>query len=211
MKGAERRCRRIKSGRISFSPESSIWIRRAKVYRSILRYHAGKIRNRGNLRRAARRCGISNPLGKSLFEIRAGLKECKKQCNYFRKHGNKYRRRHLKDRLRKARDAENEEAEKRILEIIDREKQRSYWRCLNFSMNKQKGRSARVVSDEQGDGEVVEYIGQSAVEQAIWNGIHHKCFHLAEQAPICKGPMREAFGYLATTIAARQVLAGTYT
>ena len=54
MKGTERRCRRIKSGRIPFSPESSRWIRRAQVYRSILRYHAGKIRNRSNLKRAAR-------------------------------------------------------------------------------------------------------------------------------------------------------------
>ncbi len=76
-------------------------------------------------------------------------------------------------------------------------------------MQKQRGQSARVVSDEQKDGEVVEYIGQSAVEQAIWNGIHNKRFYLEEQAPICQGPMREAFGYLVTTIAAQQVLAGT--
>ena len=63
---------------------------------------------------------------------------------------------------------------------MDREKQRSYWQRLNFSMKKQKGRSARVVSDEQEDGEVVGYIGQLAVEQAIWNGIYHKRFYLAE-------------------------------
>ena len=210
MRGAERRCRRIKSGRIPFSPESSKWIRRAQVYRSILRYHAGKIRNRGNLKRAARRCGITNPLGKSLIEIRAGLKECKKRCNYFRKHGQAYRRRHLKDCLSKAREAGQEATEKRILEIIDREKQRSYWRRLNFAMSKPRGRSVRIVSDETEDGDVIEHIGQTAVEQAIWNGIHHKRFHLAEQAPICQGTMREQFGYLATTIAARQVLAGTY-
>jgi len=49
MKGAEKRCRRIKSGRIPFSPESSRWIRRGQVYRSILRFHAGKIQNKGNL------------------------------------------------------------------------------------------------------------------------------------------------------------------
>ena len=42
MKGAERKCRRIKSGRIPFSPESSKWIRRAQVYRSALRFHANK-------------------------------------------------------------------------------------------------------------------------------------------------------------------------
>ena len=43
MRGAEKRCRRIKSGRVPFPPESSRWIRRAQVYRSVLRYHAGKI------------------------------------------------------------------------------------------------------------------------------------------------------------------------
>ena len=95
MRGAEKRCQRIKSGRIPFSPESSTWIRRAQVYRSILRYHAGKIRNRGNLRRAARRCGITNPLGIPLAQVRARLKVCKEKCNYFKKHGHRYRRKHL--------------------------------------------------------------------------------------------------------------------
>lgn len=83
MKGAEKRCRQIKSVRIPFSPESSIWIRRAQVYRLILHYHTGKIGNRGNLQRAARRCGISTPLGLSLEELRLRLKACKTKCNYF--------------------------------------------------------------------------------------------------------------------------------
>ena len=207
---SEKKCRRIKSGRIPFSPESSRWIRRAQVYRSVLRYHAGKIRNRANLRRAARRCGINNPLRMPLHEVRLRLKECKKKCNYFRKHGHRHRRRHLVDRLQKAKESKNEEAETRILAIISREKQRSYWRRLNFATNKPKGRSARVVSDEVGDGEVIEFEGKSAVEQAIFNEIHQKRFYLAEQAPICKGEMRDAFGYLATTIVARQVLEGSY-
>ena len=47
---AEKKCRRIKSGRIPFSPDSAIWIRRGQVYRSLLRFHAKKIRNRGNLK-----------------------------------------------------------------------------------------------------------------------------------------------------------------
>ena len=100
MKASEKRCRRIKSGRIRFSPESSRWIRRAQVYRSILRYHGRTIRNRGNLKRAARRCDISRPLGMPLAEVRLRLKECKKKCNYFRKHGRCHRRRHLNDRLK---------------------------------------------------------------------------------------------------------------
>ena len=95
MRKAEKKCRRIKSGRIPFSPEASIWIRRAQCYRSILRYHNGQIKNRGNLKRTARRVGIRSPLSLSVKEIQARLAHCKEQCEYFRKHGKRYRRRHL--------------------------------------------------------------------------------------------------------------------
>ena len=104
MHAAEKKCRRIKSGRIPFSPEASKWIRRAQVYRSLLRLHAGKIRNRGNLKRAARRCGVEHPMNMSLTEIRSRLKVCKDKCNYFKKHGHRHRRRHLKSRLEKAKE-----------------------------------------------------------------------------------------------------------
>jgi hypothetical protein len=46
MKNAEKRCRRIKSGVIPFSPEAAKWIRRLQVYRSLLRAAQGI---RGNI------------------------------------------------------------------------------------------------------------------------------------------------------------------
>ena len=145
-----------------------------------------------------------------LEEIWLRLKECKRKCNYFRKHGHRHRKRHLTDQLQKAKARGDEKTEKRILEIVSRETQRSYWRRLNFATSKPKGRSVRVVSKENGDGGIIEYEGQLAVEKAIWGEIHNKRFYLEEQAPICKGSMRDVFGYLATALPARQVLAGTY-
>ncbi len=59
-------------------------------------------------------------------------------------------------------------------------------------------------------GSVKEHSWKSAIENAIWSGIHQKRFYLGKQAPICKGLMRDAFGYLATTITAWQILEGTY-
>ena len=116
MLNAEHKCSKIKPGRIPFSPESSKWIKRAQTYCSILRFHAGKIRNKGNLKRAARRCGIKNCLGISLVEVRVRLKVCKDKCNYFRKNGQKYRTRHLKNRLQIAKDKGDEEAESMLLD-----------------------------------------------------------------------------------------------
>jgi hypothetical protein len=49
MKHTKKKCRWLKLGRIQFSPEASLWIRQCQVYQSLLRWHAGKIRNRGNL------------------------------------------------------------------------------------------------------------------------------------------------------------------
>jgi hypothetical protein len=56
MKHAEKKCCRLKSGCIPFSPEASLWIRQSQVYHSLLRWHARKIHNCGNLRHTARRC-----------------------------------------------------------------------------------------------------------------------------------------------------------
>ena len=195
MLNAEKKCRRIKSGRIPYSPESSIWIRRSQVYRSLLRYHAGKIRNRGNLKRAARRCKIVNLFGLSLQEIRLRLRVCKEKCKYFRRHGKKYRSKHLHERLKKAQDRADDEAEKRILAIIQREKDRSFWRRLNYALGKHKrSRGVRVVHSEAEFG-----ADPIDVEEAIWKEIHKKRFFLAEEAPICQGNLRGDFGYSAVT------------
>ena len=138
MRYAEKRCRKFKSGRIPFSPEASLWIKKTQVYRSLLKYHAGKIRNRGNLKRSACRCGIENALSippKVLYER---IKVCVEQCDYFRKHGKSHRRKHLNDRLQVARDKEDDEAEKQILAIITREKEKSKWNRIKYVLGKQR-------------------------------------------------------------------------
>ena len=56
MRHAEKICRKIKSCRIPFLPEAALWIRRVQVYHSLLRYHKGRVKNRGNLKHAVRRC-----------------------------------------------------------------------------------------------------------------------------------------------------------
>ena len=57
---------------------------------------------------------------------------------------------------------------------------------------------------------MTELTTQSAVQQAIWEEVHQSRYHLAEEAPICHGPLREQFGYNATSPAARSVLQGIF-
>jgi hypothetical protein len=111
MINAEKKCRQIKSGRIPFSPESLLWIRRAQVYWSLLQYHHGLIRNIGNLKRAARRCGILQCLSLLKEEVCMCLDVCVNKCNNFCKHGQYFRRKHLYKCLQDAKDAENKSNE----------------------------------------------------------------------------------------------------
>jgi hypothetical protein len=87
MQHAEKICRKIKCCLIPFSPEAVIWIQRVQVYHAILRFHQGKVKNRGNLKRAARRCNIPNPLSLSIQDIFPRLEVCKKQCAFYQEHG----------------------------------------------------------------------------------------------------------------------------
>jgi hypothetical protein len=90
MINAKKKCRKIKSGRIPFSPEAALWIHRSQVYWSLLCYHNGHIRNHGNLKRTARHCGISNCFAITVEEVALCLKVCAKKCNYFQKYGKQY-------------------------------------------------------------------------------------------------------------------------
>ena len=207
---AERNCRKLKSGRIPFSPEASLWIKRTLCYRSLLRYWAGKIKNKGNLLRQARRCRINDPLALSIQTIKDRLHECKQRCNFFTKHGHRHRRTHLHSRLHEAKDKGDEDAERRILQIIKGEKDRAFWRRLNWALGKRRGSSIREVQAEDLDGTTTEYTTQSEVQQIIWEKIHRERYHLAEEAPICQGRLRGKFGYNADTPSGEAVLEGSY-
>jgi hypothetical protein len=114
MRHAEKICRKIKSCRIPFSPEAALWIKRVQVYYSLLRYHKGRVKNRGNLKRAARRCNIPNPLSLTIAEIYDRLRECKRECAFYKEHGKRFRQKHLNNRLWLAQEKEDKEAFKKI-------------------------------------------------------------------------------------------------
>ncbi len=191
MKHAKMKCRRIKSGCIPFSPEASLRIRQSQVYRSLLRWHAGKIRNRGNLKRTAQRCRIDAPFSLTVEELRLRLKICKQKCDYFRKHGKRHRRQHLNQCLKEAKDRADDEAEQKILAIIQREKDCSLWQRPSFARGKHiQGQSVHEVQVEDGNGGILEFDTQEGVQNAIFNEVHWKRYNLVEEASICKGPLR---------------------
>jgi hypothetical protein len=107
---------------------------------------------------------------------------------------------------------EDDQRKKEILAIIQREKDRSFWRRINYSIEKARGGSVWRVLVESGDQEgiLTEYTTAESVQEAIFTHIHRKHFFLAENALICSGRFRGRFGYNAVTKTAQAILDGTY-
>ena len=83
MKHVEKKCHQLKSDRIPFSLEASLWIRQCQVYRSLLRWHNGKLQNYGNLCRTALQCQINAPFQLTVDDIKLRMSICKEKCDYF--------------------------------------------------------------------------------------------------------------------------------
>ncbi len=126
-------CRKIKCCRIPFALEAAIWICQVQVYYSLLQYHKGKIKNCGNLKCAAQRYNILDPLQLLIQEITHRLLEaCKKECIFYQEHGKHFKRKNLKIQKKIAQEQEDEEAFNKISTIIQWEHQQDFWRKLKY-------------------------------------------------------------------------------
>jgi hypothetical protein len=207
---AEKKCCKIKSGQIPFSLEAPLWIHWMQVYQSLLKYHAGRIKNQGNLKQVARRCNIRDAMSLSIEEIYLRLKACVDQCDHFRKHSKYHCRKHLYRRLATAKEKEDKVAERQILAIIQCEKDRSFWQCLNFAHGKPQGRACFKVQVEQAGGTVDEINRKEDLHEVIWENIHRKQFYLAKEAPMCSGPLKGVFTFNSVTPTTKAILEGTH-
>jgi hypothetical protein len=102
------------------------------VYQSLLKYHARIIKNRGNLQKTARCCGIEDAMSITQGEIKVHLTTCIERCEHFRKHKQLYRQKNLQQCLAATKEKDDKEAEKQILAIIQQEKDRTFLRCINY-------------------------------------------------------------------------------
>ena len=96
---------------------------------------------------------------------------------------------------------EDDTKEKEILAIIQREKDHSFWRRINFVIEKARGGLVWRVLTENGDdeGALSKHLTQETVQEAIFTNIYCKRFFLAEAAPICSGNLQGRFRYNSTT------------
>jgi hypothetical protein len=156
------------------------------------------------------RCNIQNPMGLSMAEVLLRGEERKQECKFYQENGKRFRAKHLNKRMRLAQERNDEEVFKKIGAIIQKERQRLFWRRLNYVTGKKRTRSTTLVQVEEQSGLVLESTTKDTVEAAIFREVHDKRYMLAKEAPICSGRLFDDFGCMVNTPASRAVLDGTY-
>lgn len=118
MRSAEKFCTKFKGCAIEYSPTVGQWLRCRSVLQWLLRWHDGKVPDAWNLRRAARRVNITDPLSLSKPEVHAGLQGCLDHLFELRSKVLALRKKHLQWQLLVAKDCGDDVAAQKILHIV---------------------------------------------------------------------------------------------
>jgi len=136
---AESKCRKKYKNDYDFSPEVRQWIERGRAIRAIIRMKLGRECNIGNLKRTAKRCGLTNPLSYTRSQLWEMYYKCKAKCKKLLADSPWMRKQFLSQRLQTAIDEGKQQEANEIKSIIRGENQRRIWRGINQGL----GKSAR--------------------------------------------------------------------
>ena len=180
------------------------------AYKWLIRYRQGKLVNEGNMKRFAKRQGITNAMNKSLWELHAEHKECKAQAKKLMADAPWMRKVFLQSQLNDAVDEKREDDAKRIREIMRNEAQKREWRGIHRVTKGSTINSVTYCDLQLPDGTLRRCETKQEVEAAIASTLSTR-FDMAESAPICDGPLFDLLGYSADTETAVEILEGRFT
>lgn len=210
MHQSKKGCRKLRANHYKFSPCVKTWLDRCHALRQLLRYHLGKrISNIGNMKRFARRCGITNPMALSAQQILRDYKDARTQLQSLLAESPLLRKEYLTSKLQQAIESKNEENASRLQEMLRNEAQKKAWRHIHRVTKPTRNASATRVEVPQPQGPPKVCETKKEVEDAIAEENSSR-FSLADSAPIYQGALFDLLGYSADTETAEQILQGTW-
>ena len=206
----EKRCRKIYRPDGACSPEFTLWHKRSRVFKSMLRMVEGKVRNPGLLCKQARKLGIEKPSKWTREEILHGRAISLAWKRHLRPEAPVIRREHLSNCLLEAEATGDSERAAAIRRIMDREAGAIMWPQIRHVFSDNGGRSSAVTRVERmEDGELREYTEQEDIERVVREETQER-FSAAASSPFCQGELGDILGTVSNTAAAAEIIEGTY-
>lgn len=208
MASAEEECTKFQSSLIEYSPTVGLWLKRRTILKWILRWHDGQVPDDRNLKRAAARNGIEDPLTSSREDIEARLVACIGHLMELRKIAPELRRKHMRACLVKAIERGDEDAAKEIVRIRRKECESKRQRNINKYVKPGQGRMVMAVQVDENDQTVV-YESHDDIVRVVNSRIGQR-YKLGARSPLSMGKLAEDIGQFAENEAAERILDGTY-
>ena len=209
MKASENRRHTFKMGHIDYSPEVNCWLKRRWLLGRVVRFLKGKTPDPRNLIRDCAANGICDPQKMTLELAEADYFTCQTKIKELKLKAPEMRRRHLKSRLKHAKDREDEESAAAIIPILHKEENRKRWCRVKPTTGTKRGQAVTSVRVKT-EGEDELYEKEDGVFGQVSKNLADR-FRLSFTAPCCKlGPLFDDIGFLGDTEAAQQILEGTY-
>ena len=146
---AEKRCHKLNSAHYEFIPQVKGWLDRCHTLRALLWLQTGKkVRNRSNVKRFARRCGIDKIMQHSVSELVAMYMECKISTQKLMAESPWMQKEFLSTLLQEAMEEGKMEESTRIKEISRNEPEKKVWASIHRELN-QTQKQARQGSRSQ--------------------------------------------------------------
>jgi hypothetical protein len=210
--GAEKKCNKFYDGKIEFSPEVGIVVRRGRLYRRILDFKHGKPMNHRNrtLKDACKKQSILLPSQLTIEEVKDQIKISDARLKELEKTAPQDRAQHLQSCYVIARDKKRDKAVRTIQKMMRKEAKQRQWRSIRNTIHPQRGSAVARLTVKSDTGEETLYATREGVERQASRAIAER-YKKAHTAPILKDKrLFSDFGYTANTPAASQVLEGTY-
>ena len=205
MRAAEKRCRKLCTGGIPFSPEVEVAKRRVSVWKKVIFRKEGGRTQKKYIRRLARSCGIQSPFQCTLEAAKRNLATAEHELEAILPKAEDLRIQFLRSR-----EEDEDEDKERAARCAKRKKEtlRRSWRVLRKAFGRGHMGSVKVVEVHR-DGSWQRIRDREGIEASIMQE-NSKRFRLTEGTPLMSAVSKALFGQLADTEMVEQVLRGEF-
>jgi len=207
---AERRCRKLRTGQVAFSPELNACRLKIKAWTLLIsRAKRNKINSRLLKRALKKACLPTETRGLPLTVLEEKLKEEHKIYYQIKGEAKQLRMTALESLAEALAAQGNVEKEKTLKALREREQQRTLARKIKYLQGKIRTSITSMVSITDVDGNRQDITEKSAIEKAILDSNRRK-FNQSSHTPFYQSPLKDEFGFKGLTAAPQAPLAGVY-
>lgn len=205
---AEKRCRRLHTGAVFFSPELDLWYKRRRLFSLVITRTENKRKvRRSTIIKLARKCGVDDIFAIPLEDIKRQFREADHNYRALKPKSADLREQFLREQLTMC--SPSTERYKYISSIFTHERQRSVARFLRQLVGSPSHRkSVTEVEEVLADGTVAHACTQEEVEDMLRRCLEQR-FRLTNSSPMMPPDLFEALGNGSLTLTGQHILQGS--